>query len=91
MFAWPFIKKVQIVPTIAERAAEIAREYNMKPADSIHVASALAVRCEVIHRWDRDFEKTDQLIPSVEPERMTPQGILLGMEPPPDPSNFLLS
>ena len=91
MFAWRFIKKVQIVPTIAEKAAEIARDYNMKAADSIHVASALAVKCEVIHRWDRDFKKTDLLIPSEEPKRMSAQNLLPGIVPPPDPNGFTLT
>jgi predicted nucleic acid-binding protein len=91
MFAWPFIKMVQIVPTIAEEAAEIARTHNMKAADSIHVASALAVKCGVIHRWDRDFKKTDALISSEEPKRMSAQTLLPGIVPPSDPTSFTLS
>ncbi len=73
MFAWPFIKTIQIVPSIAERAAEIAREHNLKPADSLHVASALARKCEQLQRWDRDYKRTDHLITSTDPTRITPQ------------------
>jgi predicted nucleic acid-binding protein len=80
MFAWPWIFKIQVVPTIAEHAADIARAHNMKAADSLHVASALATSCEVIHRWDRDYRKTDGLIPSKSPERMSPQNAL-GLTP----------
>jgi predicted nucleic acid-binding protein len=79
MFAWPFIFKIQIVPTIAEHAADIARTYNMKPGDSLHVASAIARGCEYIHRWDRDYSKTDGLIQSKEPIRISPPNLLTGV------------
>jgi len=87
MFAWPFIKTIQIDPTIASRAAEIARDFNMKAADSLHVASALARKCGTIHRWDRDFRKTDHLILSEEPKMISPQPNLPGIS---DPSIFKL-
>ncbi len=76
MFEWPWLKKIDVVPAIAHKAAEIVRAHDMKAGDSIHVASALARHCDVIHRWDRDFKKTDTLIPSEEPQRMSPQGLL---------------
>lgn len=79
MFAWPFILKIQIVPTIAEHASDIARTFNMKPADSLHVASALARGCDHIERWDRDYTKTDGLIPSKEPVRISPPTLLTGI------------
>jgi predicted nucleic acid-binding protein len=90
MFAWPFIKTVQIEQTSAYQAAEIARECNMKAADSLHVASAIARKCGVIQRWDRDYEKTDHLIRSEEPKMMTPQQQLPGIVPPHDPAAFRL-
>ena len=76
MFDWSWIRKIQVIPVIAHRAAEIARTHNMKAADSLHVASALHRNCEFIHRWDRDYSRTDSLIPSKEPHRMTPQNLL---------------
>ena len=79
MFEWPFIQKIDVVPVVSQRAAEICRTHNMKAGDAVHVASALYRNCEVIHRWDRDFTKTDSLIPSAEPERMSPQDVLPGL------------
>jgi predicted nucleic acid-binding protein len=76
MFDWSWIKKVQVFPAIAHRATDIAGAHNMKPGDALHVASALARGCEVIQRWDRDYRKTDKLIPSVDPEWMSEQAPL---------------
>jgi predicted nucleic acid-binding protein len=76
MFDWPWIKKIDIVPAISHRAAEIARAHNMKGGDSLHVASALHRQCEVLQRWDRDYQKTNDLIPSQDPERMSSQASL---------------
>jgi predicted nucleic acid-binding protein len=76
MFDWPWIKKIQVIPAISHRAAEIARSHNMKAADALHVASALHRNCEILHRWDRDYERTDNLIKSEEPCRMSPQNLL---------------
>jgi predicted nucleic acid-binding protein len=84
MFAWPWIKKVQVVPTIAAHAAEIARTCNLKPADALHVASALARKCDYLHRWDKHFQKTDHLIQSKEPIRLSPPDLLTEIPPPPD-------
>ena len=81
MFAWSWIKKIQVVPTIAAHAAEIARTCNMKPPDSLHVASALARRCDVLNRFDRHFEKTDHLIQSREPVRISPPDLLSELPP----------
>ncbi len=79
MFEWPWIKKIDVVPNIALKAADIARARNMRPGDSIHVASALARQCDVLHRWDRDYKRTDELIPSEEPKRMSAQNLLDGL------------
>ncbi len=73
MFEWPWIKTIQVIPAIAQKATEISRKYNMKPADAVHVASALFMECEIIHRWDRDYSKTDGLIKSAEPQKMSPK------------------
>jgi predicted nucleic acid-binding protein len=76
MFDWPWIRKIQVIPAIAHRAAEIARSHNMKAGDALHVASAIHRGCDVIHRWDKDFKRTDSLIQSCDPVRMSPQTIL---------------
>jgi predicted nucleic acid-binding protein len=82
MFSWSWIRKIQVVPTIAAHAAEIARQYNLKPADALHVASALARSCQFLHRWDRDYQKTDHLIPSKEPVMISPPDLLTELPPP---------
>ena len=71
MFEWKFIHLVQVIPAIAHKAVEIAREKNLKPGDAVHVATALHRGCDVIHRWDRDYERTDSLVRSCEPDWMT--------------------
>lgn len=73
MFDWKWIRLVQVTPAIAHRAVEIARQHNMKPGDATHVATALNRDCELIHRWDKDFSRTDSLIPSKSPEWMSVQ------------------
>jgi predicted nucleic acid-binding protein len=76
MFDWPWIKKIQVIPVISHRAAEIARSHNMKAGDALHVASALYRNCDVLQRWDRDYTRTDALIPSQDPVRLSPQNLL---------------
>lgn len=77
MFDWKWVRLMQVTPAIAHRAVEIARLHNMKPGDAIHVATALDRVCDIIQRWDKDFSRTDSLIPSKDPERMTiPPAIL---------------
>ncbi len=76
MFEWPWIKKIQVIPSISHRAAEIARSHNMKAADSLHVASALSRNCDVLQRWDRDYQRTDLLIQSQDPVRLSSQHLL---------------
>jgi predicted nucleic acid-binding protein len=76
MFDWPWIRKIQVIPVIAHRAAEIARSHNMKPGDALHVASALFRNCDAIHHWDRHFNRTDDLIRSENPSRISPQDLL---------------
>ncbi len=73
MFDWKWIRLVQVTPAIAHRSVDIARAHNMKPGDAVHVATALNRECELIHRWDKDFRRTDSLIPSKDPEWMTVQ------------------
>jgi predicted nucleic acid-binding protein len=73
MFAWPFIRKIQVAPVIAHKAAEISRTYNIKCGDSIHIASAVHRGCTEIHCYDERFCRTNALILSKEPARMSDQ------------------
>jgi predicted nucleic acid-binding protein len=95
MFEWKFIHLVQVIPAIAHKAVDIAREKNLKPGDAVHVATALHRGCDVIHRWDKDFEKSDSLVKSCEPDWMTDRSQQrLALKPPtetdagPKPSLF---
>ena len=43
---------------IGESAAELGERYNLKPADAVHLATALAVQADELQHWDdADFGK----------------------------------
>lgn len=71
MFKWPFLKKYQVDETLALKAAQLSRETGLKPADAIHAATAIAAGCDVLHRWDRDFDKVKDRIKVEEPKFLT--------------------
>ena len=52
-----YIKKVDVDKWVAERANELAWDYNISPNDAIHAASAIKVKAEVLHHWDGDFSR----------------------------------
>ena len=62
MFHWHWIKKYQVDETMGFSSARISRQTNLKPADSIHVATALFCGADVLHAWDRDFSKASTLV-----------------------------
>lgn len=76
-FGWKFLELVRIDKGIAQKAVEIQRDYNLKAGDSIHVASAMAVKVAELQRWDRDFNKVKGLVNVTEPTHITPAGPLL--------------
>ena len=67
-FKHEYIKKIDVDYWVAENARHIAWEYNLRPNDAIHVASALKVNAEILHHWDGDFGNV-------------PSDILLSSEP----------
>jgi predicted nucleic acid-binding protein len=73
MFEWPFIKKMWVDEIIAHKAVELARDYNLKPGDAIHAASAILKKCDAIQAWDKDYSSVKSLIPAEEPKRITTQ------------------
>lgn len=91
LFTYPFVRKITVDPVIASRAAEIARGTSLRPADSLHVASALAAQCTCIQSWDRDYSATTDLIPWQKPERLSPQGVLPELIAPPQQTEFRLT
>jgi predicted nucleic acid-binding protein len=74
MFEWPFIQKINLDERIAKKAVELARDLGLKPADSVHAASAiLNKRISALQRWDRDFDKVKHLIAVEEPHQISAQ------------------
>lgn len=88
MFEWDFIKKINLDEPVANKAVELARDYGLKPADSVHAASAIVRKIPVLQRWDRDFEKVKGLITVEEPKYLTREGPLLAATVGPTPEDF---
>jgi predicted nucleic acid-binding protein len=68
MFRWKFLKKIQVHETVAFKAVELARDYSLKPADSIHGATAVIEGVDALHAWDRDYSVLDALLNIEEPK-----------------------
>ncbi len=49
-----FIEIVNVTREIGENAARIGREHGLKPADAIHVATAIKYGCKCLHTYDGD-------------------------------------
>ncbi len=73
MFEWSWVKKIVVDERLANKAVTIARDYDMKPADSIHAASAILKKVDAIQRWDKDFSKVKSLIAEEEPFKLSLQ------------------
>jgi predicted nucleic acid-binding protein len=81
MFRWPWIKKYQVDERLALKAVAIAREFGLKPGDSIHAATAISARADVLQQWDRDFQKVAHLVTVAQPSYETKQMELLQIGP----------
>lgn len=77
MFEWKFIQKVLIDERTAKKAVELSRDYELKPADAIHAASAILKKVDALQRWDRDYDKVKSLITVEEPVKLSPQNALI--------------
>ena len=67
-FKHEYIKKIDVDSWVAERARQIAWEYTLRPADAIHVASAVKVNAEILHHWNGDFGNVPvEIMPNEEP------------------------
>lgn len=76
MFRWRWLKKVDVDQRIAFRAAELARDYNLYPADAIHAATAILIPAiDTLQRWDRDFNRVAHLVSVEDPTRISMQGV----------------
>jgi len=75
MFRWSWLKKIDVDQRIAFYAAELARDYNLYPSDSIHAATAiLTPSISTLQRWDRDFSRVSHLVDVGDPSRLSLQG-----------------
>jgi predicted nucleic acid-binding protein len=87
MFQWPFLRKVYVDERVANKAVELARDFGLKPGDSIHGASAILSKCDVLQKWDRDYDRIKHLIPVEEPtmislqQSLTSAGLMLAADP----------
>jgi len=86
MFEWPFIKLIELNEPIAFKAVELARDYGLRSADSVHAASAIMRKVDVLQRWDRDYNKIAGLVPVQDPQQISPQRNMFAAAP--RPENF---
>ncbi len=71
MFEWDYLELVNLDQRFAEKAVEISRNYGLKAPDAVHAASAILSGCDVLQRWDRDFNKIASLISVEDPVRLS--------------------
>ncbi len=57
-FKHEYIKLVTLDRHVAEQARRLAREYNLRPADAVHLASAIKAKADQLLAWDSDFPRT---------------------------------
>jgi len=90
MFQWSWVKKIDLSQRVAFKAVELARDYGLSPADSVHVASALSIPVDVFQVFDRDFSRVASLLTIEAPARISAQGVLVEWKPSlgPQPEEF---
>jgi predicted nucleic acid-binding protein len=88
MFEWPFVKKINLDQRVANKAVELARDCGLKPADSVHAASAILKKVDALQRWDRDFDKVKYLIAVEEPQRISDPSLWDLLPVGPNPEDF---
>ena len=54
-FLHDYFEWVEVDMTVAREARSLAREHSLKPADAIHLASALRAGADCLLRWDSRF------------------------------------
>jgi predicted nucleic acid-binding protein len=81
MFRWPFITTIELDDRTAHFASDLARDYGLQPADSVHAASAILWKAEALQAWDRDYSSISHLIPIEEPQFVSKQTSFDQMRP----------
>ena len=55
-FEQPYLAVHDVTRAVAERARCLARQYGLKPADAVHLATALLANADFFETWDmKDF------------------------------------
>jgi len=54
-FKHEYIKLVTLDRPVAEHARKLARVYNLRPIDAVHLASAIRAKADQLLTWDSDF------------------------------------
>lgn len=57
-FKHEYIKLVTLDRQVAEHARKLARVYNLRPIDAVHLASAIRTKADQLLTWDNDFPRT---------------------------------
>jgi predicted nucleic acid-binding protein len=80
MFQWPWVKKIDLDQRVARKAVELERDFALGTADSIHGASAIVAKVDVLQHWERSdqFGRIARLI-EVEHPRMLTYGAVAQM------------
>lgn len=52
-----FIEWVEVDVLLADKAQRLASDHNLKPADAVHLASAIRGHADVLLRWDHSFHE----------------------------------
>ena len=55
-FEHDYIEIIELTRTRGEEAHMLAREFGLKPTDSVHLACALRAKCDVFLTFDPDFD-----------------------------------
>ena len=53
---------VELTRPIAEAARDLCWNHGIRPKDAVHVASAVAARCAVLHTHDEDLQKRNRQV-----------------------------
>ena len=80
MFRWPFITTIELDERVAHYASDLARDFGLFPAYAVHAASAILWKLEALQAWDRDFSSVAHQIMVEEPNFLSSQQNLPGME-----------
>jgi len=58
-FLHDYFEWAELDHTLAREARRLARELSLKPADAIHLASAIALGADCFLKWDRHYPEGD--------------------------------